>query len=95
MRYGQFRKNHRNWAYLSHFSTVFHVFGRVLAGKPVWVMGKGPHWQTGTLGPKPVNGCFLALNAAAFLPRRRPKFCTEGGRNFAKNMAAIISFNGW
>jgi len=43
MRYGPFRKNHRNWAYLSHFSTVFHVFGRVLAGKPVWVMGKGPH----------------------------------------------------
>jgi len=35
MRYTQFRENHRNWVYLTHFPTVFHVFGLVLAGKPV------------------------------------------------------------
>ena len=43
MRYGQFRKNHRNWVYLSHFSTIFGVFGLILVGKPVRVTGKGPH----------------------------------------------------
>ena len=35
MRYTQFCENHRNWVYLTHFSTVFHVFGLILAGKPV------------------------------------------------------------
>jgi hypothetical protein len=29
--------------YLTHFSTVFCVFGLVLEGKPVRVTGKGPY----------------------------------------------------
>jgi hypothetical protein len=29
--------------YLTHFSTVFHVFGLVLEGKPVRVTGKGSY----------------------------------------------------
>ena len=31
----------RNWVYFTHFSTIFHVFGLVLVGKRMCIMGKG------------------------------------------------------
>ena len=29
MRYSQFHENHRNWVYFTHFSTIFHILGRI------------------------------------------------------------------
>jgi len=40
---GELNEIHLISMYLTHFSTIFHVSGLILAGKAVQVMGKGPH----------------------------------------------------
>jgi len=40
---GELNDIHLISMYLTHFSTIFHVSGLILAGKAVQVMGKSPH----------------------------------------------------